>query len=167
MGRIGSLRVRFQPPSNLMVNLNTSPEPPTFTGEFRHKVEGKGRVTIPAKWRFEQEVEMFMFAKTGKRCITVLTRPEVERMKAELRAMQPDERADMLDIFGRNLRQVTLDKGGRITIPEDFCTLFKIGSHVWLSGALDSFAIWNDAEFEANKESEEARKAMLMKKLGL
>ena len=150
-----------------MVNLNQNAESPTFTGEFRHKVEGKGRVTIPSKWRFEDEVEMFMIAKTAKRCVTVLTRAEVERMKAELRAMPADERADLLDIFGRNLRQVTLDKGGRITIPEDFCTQFKISGEVWLSGSVDTFSIWNVADFETNKAAEEARKSALMKKLGL
>lgn len=146
---------------------NPSLIPPAFTGEFRHKVEGKGRVTIPSKWRFEEEVEMFMIAKSAKRCITVLTRAEVERMKGELREMPADERADLLDIFGRNLRQVTLDKGGRITIPEDFCTQFKISGEVWLSGSVDSFSIWNVADFETNKAAEEARKATLMKKLGL
>ncbi len=150
-----------------MVNLSQNAVAPTFTGEFRHKVEGKGRVTIPAKWRFEDEVEMFMVARSAKRCITVLTRPEMERMKAELREMPADERADLLDIFGRNLRQVTLDKGGRITIPEDFCAQLKISGEVWLSGSLDSFSIWNVADFDANKSSEEARKATLMKKLGL
>lgn len=150
-----------------MVNLNPSLTPPAFTGEFRHKVEGKGRVTIPSKWRFEEEVEMFMIAKSAKHCITVLTRAEVERMKAKLSELPADERADLLDIFGRNLRQVTLDKGGRITIPEEFCTQFKISGEVWLSGSVDSFSIWNVADFESNKSAEEARKATLMKKLGL
>ncbi len=150
-----------------MVNLNQNAEPPAFTGEVRHKVEGKGRVTIPAKWRFEEEVEMFMIVKSAKRCITVLTRAEVERMKAEIRSLPADERADLMDIFGRNLRQVTLDKGGRITIPEDFCLQLKISGEVWLSGSVDSFSIWNAADFETNKASEEARKVHLMKKLGL
>jgi division/cell wall cluster transcriptional repressor MraZ len=130
-------------------------------------VEGKGRVTIPAKWRFEEEVEMFMIAKSAKRCITVLTRDEVERMKAEIRALPPEERSDLMDIFGRNLRQVTLDKGGRITIPEEFGTQLKISGEVMLSGSMDSFSIWNVDDFEANKVAEEARKTMLLRKLGL
>jgi MraZ protein len=167
MGRIGAVRTALNPHSNHMVNLNANLDSPAFTGEFRHKVEGKGRVTIPAKWRFEEEVEMFMIPKTAKRCITVLPRSEVERMKTELRAMPPEERADLLDIFGRNLRQVTLDKGGRITIPEDLCTAFKISGEVWLSGSVDTFNIWNGADFEANKAEEEARKASVMRRLGL
>jgi MraZ protein len=150
-----------------MVTLSPSLIPPAFTGEFRHKVEGKGRVTIPAKWRFAEEVEMFMIAKSAKRCLIVLTREEVERMKAEIRSLPADERADLLDIFGRNLRQITLDKAGRITIPEEFCTQFKLSGEVWLSGSVDTFSIWNVADFEANRSSEEARKASLMKKLGL
>jgi MraZ protein len=151
-----------------MVNLNQNAVAPAFTGEFRHKVEGKGRVTIPAKWRFEDEVEMFMILKTAKRCVAVLTREEVERIKAEIREEMPaDERADVLDIFGRNLRQVTLDKGGRITIPEDFCTQLRISGEVMLSGSVERFNIWNVKDFEANKDSEEARKENLMKKLGL
>ena len=150
-----------------MANPNPSLATPAFTGEFRHKVEGKGRVTIPAKWRFEEEVEMFMIAKSAKRCISVLTREDVERKKAELNALPAEERADLLDILGRNLRQVTLDKAGRITIPEEFATQFKISGEVVLSGSLDSFSIWNVDEFDANKAAEDARREMSLRKLGI
>jgi MraZ protein len=150
-----------------MVNLPPSTPPPKFAGEFRHKVEGKGRITIPAKWRFAEEVEIFMVPKAAKRCITVMTREELDRMKEEISEMEAADRADVLDIFGRRLRQATLDKGGRITIPEDLCRQFGLAGEVVLSGAVDTFNIWNVADFEATTTAEQSREVALLRKLGL
>ncbi|MEA3211421.1 MAG: transcriptional regulator MraZ [Chthoniobacter sp.] len=150
-----------------MPNINLNSPAPAFTGEFRHKVEGRNRITIPAKWRFEEEVELFMIPKTLKKCISVMTRAEVERITAEADTMEPEDRSNFLDTFGRHLRQATLDKAGRISIPDDLCKLFGIAGEVFLSGSLATFNIWNVADFEANEAPEKARKESLMRRLGI
>lgn len=140
---------------------------PRFTGEFRHKVEGKGRITIPAKWRFDEEVELFFVAKTLKHCISVMTRAEVDRLEAAAEKLSPEERSEFLDDFGSSLRQATLDKAGRLSIPEDLVRDFKIAGEVWLSGSLVTFNIWNVADFETQKPQELARKSGVLRKLGI
>ncbi|HYR57263.1 MAG TPA: hypothetical protein VEO95_01485 [Chthoniobacteraceae bacterium] len=145
-----------------------SPATPSFAGEFRHKVEGRNRITIPARWRFEEEVEIFLLPKQARRCITVLTRAELEKVKSELRErLTPDERLDVLETIGSTIRQTTLDKGGRITIPDEFCKAFKIAREVVLVGALDRFNIWSIADYEANKPADPARRDAHMRKAGL
>jgi division/cell wall cluster transcriptional repressor MraZ len=150
-----------------MVTNNTPPLAPTFAGEFRHKVEGKARITVPAKWRFEDEVEMFMIIRGEQRCISVLTREGVDKIIAELEAQSPEDRTELIDILGASLRQVTLDKGGRISIPEDLLKELNIAGEVMLAGAVKTFTIWNVADFEANKASAALRKAALLRRIGL
>jgi len=62
---------------------------------------------------------------------------------------------------------VTLDKGGRISIPEEFLRELTIAGEVMLSGSVKTFTIWNVADFETNKASAAPRKAALLRRLGL
>ena len=141
---------------------------PAFTGEFRHRIEGKNRITIPAAWRFEQEVDLFMIRKTLEKCIAVMPRCEVERIKAEANEeMEPEDRSRFMSFFGRNLRQVTLDKGGRISIPDDFCKRLGIEGEVMLSGSVETFNIWNVADFEAAHPEDEERRASVLRRHGI
>ena len=151
-----------------MVTLNQNFAAPAFTGEFRHKIEGKNRVTIPSAWRFAEDVELFMIPRSIQTSIGVMTRAEVERIKADVTTkLDPIPRAKFLETFGRELRQVTLDKAGRITIPDELCTSFRLAKEVWLTGAVETFNIWNVADFEADRARQRAAAADVMSQLGI
>jgi DNA-binding transcriptional regulator/RsmH inhibitor MraZ len=53
------------------------------------------------------------------------------------------------------MRRVVMDKGGRISLPEELRTAFKIDKDVMFSGAVDTFNIWNPADFAAEKTSDD------------
>lgn len=147
-----------------MATTHPTPDAPAFTGEFRHKIEGKGRLTVPSAWRFAEEVELFMIKRSAQKCIGVMPRAELDRQKAVASAeMTASDRAKFLDGFGRKLRQVTLDKAGRITIPEELCREFGIEREVWLSGSIDTFNIWNVTDFEAQRDDGDD----VMRRLGI
>jgi MraZ protein len=142
---------------------------PRFTGEFCHKVEGRNRITIPSDWRFEEEVELFMIAKSLKTCISVMMKPELDRLVAKADAFPPEDRSDFLDVFGSSLKRVIMDKGGRISIPEDFHHQLGFPQHkeVWLTGSMNTFNIWGIADFETFKAQDKLRKEELKRKLGI
>src|ERR1700676_4215569 len=119
--------------------LQNSPAP-RFTGEFCHKVEGRNRITIPSDWRFEDEIDLFMISKSLKKCISVMTQVKVDKLMADASGLDPAERSDFEDMLGSCLRRVTLDKGGRISIPDDFFGQLGFPKHkeVWLSGSMDT-----------------------------
>jgi MraZ protein len=138
------------------MNLIQNSPAPVFTGEFPHRVEGKNRLTIPADWRFGEDVELFLTPSKKKKCIAVFTRAEVERLKAvATESKTPIERANFLDKFGRQMRRVVMDKGGRISLPDELRTAFQIDKDVVFSGAVDTFNIWNPADFAAEKTSDD------------
>ena len=141
---------------------------PAFTGEFRHRIEGKNRITIPSGWRFGQEVDLFMICKTLDRCISVMPRTEVDRIKSSAReGMSPEARSQFLHLFGRNLRLVKLDKAGRISIPEEFCKRLEIDDAVVLSGAIDTFNIWNAKDFDSKHTETDDRTELLLGRYGI
>ncbi len=148
---------------------NPNPAAPKFTAAFCHKIEGKNRITIPAAWRFEEAVELFMIERSRQKCVAVMPLAEVERLRAKADEMKPGDRADFLDTFATSLRPVSLDKTGRLTIPDDFSALLGLPAarEVWLSGSLDSFNIWNVEDFTAFQAADKARKEALKRDLGI
>ena len=140
---------------------------PAFVGEFRHRIEGKNRITIPAGWRFGEEVDLFMIRKTSEKCIAVMPRSEAERFKAKADEMPARDRAHFLHFLGSNVRQVTLDKAGRISIPDEFCKRLEIEGEVMLTGSWNTFNIWNVADYEATNPGDEERRASILGEHGL
>ena len=140
---------------------------PAFTGVFRHRIEGKNRITIPAAWRFGEEIDLFMIRRSLEKCLLVMTRFEVEEYKKKADAMTPEERSDFLHFFGRNLRQVTLDKAGRISLPDEFCKRLGIEGEVMLTGSVNTFNIWNVTDYEAAYPDDEEQRAKVLRRHGL
>lgn len=140
---------------------------PTFAGEFRHRIEGKNRITIPATWRFAEEVELFMMARAEEKCISVMTPDALAEKKATAASLEPEERAAAFHYLGRNLRSVKLDKAGRISIPDDFCKLLGLEGEVMLSGALDTFRIWKCTDYLPAHLEDEAVRARMQRRLGI
>lgn len=142
---------------------------PKFTGAFCHKIEGKNRIIIPSAWRFEESVELYMIARSTKKCVSVMPLAEVERLRAQADQWDPIDRAEFLDTFATSLCQITLDKAGRISIPEEFFELLGLpeAREVWLSGSLDTFNIWSIANFTEFQDADKTRKEALKRKLGI
>ena len=77
--------------------------------------------------------------------------------------------SDFLETLGSRLREVQMDKGGRISLPEAFFPLLGLpeAKEVWLSGASKTFNIWSVRNFEAKKAGEEERGKALLRRLGI
>jgi len=142
---------------------------PRFTGEFCHKVEGRNRITIPSDWRFGEEIDLFMIAKSLKKCISVMTQAEVDRLMAQAENLDPADRSDFRDMLGSSLRRVTLDKAGRISIPDEFFDQLGLpkAKEVWFTGSIDTFNIWSVTDFEEFKAQDKVRREELKRKLGI
>ena len=152
-----------------MPSTTQNPAAPRFTGAVRHKVEGKNRITIPSAWRFDEEVTLFMIPKSEKACVSVMTQAQLDRIMADAETLPLMERSNFFDMIGSDLREVTLDKGGRISLPEDFFPLLGLpeAREVWLAGSMRTFNIWSLANFDAQTSVEAERKFTLNQKLGI
>jgi division/cell wall cluster transcriptional repressor MraZ len=142
---------------------------PKFTGKFCHKVEGKNRIFIPAGWRFDHDVTLYMIVKELKPCVSVLTQSEYERLEESAEKMDDAERSHFLDALGSHTVQASMDKGGRISIPEELFEILGLpkARSVWLTGSVKSFNIWSVANYEAHEAGEAERAKELKRKRGI
>ena len=125
-----------------------------YNSLYRHGVDDKRRVQIPAKWRpAEAEVLTLVLWPKGtmpEACLLVLPPKEWEALVQKLKAMPfADPKAEALRrLLGRKSDRVTLDKGGRICVPEAMAKAAAIEKEAMLVGLLDRFEIWDPDRHE-------------------
>jgi len=130
-------------------------EPIYYNSFYRHGVDEKRRVQIPAKWRpAEPEVLTLILWPKGtmpEACLLVLPPREWEILVQKLKAMPyADPKTEALRrLLGKKSDRVTLDKGGRICLPEAMAKAAATDKEAMLVGLVDRFEIWNPECYEA------------------
>jgi MraZ protein len=135
-------------------------KPTYYNSSYRHGVDEKRRLQIPAKWRPEESVELTLVlwpkAKEGP-CLRVLPPKQMEKLMKDIDAMpNTDSNKVVLKRFiGSESIQVTVDKTGRICLPEEMARAAGIGNEAVLVGLLDRFEIWSPERY-ANVKAADA-----------
>src|SRR5438132_12630337 len=130
-----------------------------YNSLYRHGVDEKRRVQVPAKWRPESGVEFTLVlwpkSKEGP-CLRVLPPEEMADLMRDNDAMpNSDPNKVVLKRFiGSESVQVTLDKVGRICLPEEMARAAGISAEVVLVGLLDRFEIWSPERYKHVKASD-------------
>jgi len=131
-----------------------------YNSLYRHGVDEKRRVQIPAKWRpakagVEFTLVLWPKSKEGP-CLRVLPPVEMAELMRDLDAMPNTDPSKVVlkRFIGSESVQVTLDKGGRICLPEEIARAVEIKDEAVLVGLLDRFEIWNPERYEKVKASD-------------
>lgn len=129
-------------------------EPRYYNSLYRHGVDEKRRVQIPAKWRpdspgVEFTLILWPKAKEGP-CLRALPPKQMASLMRDIDAMpNSDPNKGVLKRFiGSESIQVAVDKSGRICLPEKMARDAGIGTEAVLVGLLDRFEIWNPERYE-------------------
>lgn len=126
-----------------------------YNSLYRHGVDDKRRVQIPAKWRPSQPDVQFTLilwpnGAQSDACLLVLPPEEMKALADKIRAMPfADSKAQTLRrLLGTKSDTVTLDKGGRICLPENMAKAVGIENEAVLVGLVDRFEIWTPGRYE-------------------
>lgn len=142
------------------MSVDQTKEPTYYNSCYRHGVDEKRRVQIPAKWRPEEdgvELTMILWPKhQAGNCLRVLPPIEMAQLMADIDAMpNGDPNKVVLKRFiGSESIQVSLDKAGRICLPDEMAKAAGIKDEVMLVGLLDRFEIWNPTRYETVKATD-------------
>jgi MraZ protein len=135
-------------------------EPTYYNSRFLHGVDEKRRVQIPAKWRPDEsgtELTLMLWPQhQAGTCLRVLPPTQMARMKADIDALPNDnpKKGVLKRFIGSESVQVTLDKAGRICLPEEMARAAGVKDEAVLVGLLDRFEIWNPARYENVKAAD-------------
>ena len=123
-----------------------------FLGEFEYKIDEKGRVPIPPKFRKELK-EGVVLMPGVENCINIYPLSEWKKVSATLtsgtiapRKLRRLNRAVFATAFSLNI-----DGQGRIALPIPLRVYAEIEDEVVIAGANTYLELWNKEQWEAEK----------------
>ncbi|MCI8543256.1 division/cell wall cluster transcriptional repressor MraZ [Acetatifactor aquisgranensis] len=125
-----------------------------FMGRYNHTIDPKGRLSIPSKYR-EVLGDEFVVSKGMDGCLFVYANEEwkvFEEKLASLPLINPEAR-QFARFFLSGAQSVTVDKQGRILMPQDLRDFAGLEKDVVLAGMGGRIEIWSLERWNANSES--------------
>lgn len=122
-----------------------------FLGSFRHQIDEKGRLSLPASFRRDAIDQPLVLVQVHPDALTLYpaaTWAEVEGRLRELLRRQPGARAYVLGVTARAV-EVVPDKQGRILVPQRLLESVGLKDAALLVGVIDRVEIWDPDRFEA------------------
>ncbi len=138
-----------------------------FFGEYQYKVDEKGRVPLPPKFRREMK-EAVILARGTEKCIIVYPLAEWKRLADTLaaKAVTPANLRKLnRTIFGSAFR-TSFDRQGRITLFSPLRSYAEIGDTVVVVGANNYVELWNEQLWKTEKATAEEQASQIMESLG-
>lgn len=115
-----------------------------FMGEYRHTIDEKGRIIIPAKFR-EELGHSFVVTRGLDNCLFVYPAPEWSQLEQKLKTL-PFTRSDaraFTRFFFSGATEVELDKQGRVNVPGNLRQYAKLEKECVVLGVSNRVEIWS------------------------
>lgn len=142
-----------------------------FSGNIEVKVDGKGRLFVPAAFRraLEGDSSLFLRVDTVNKCAKFYPASEWDKLNTQFVSQlnlwnQGDLR--LYRQFTASVEQVDIDASGRILIQKRNLDLLEITSDALVVGVGKYFEVWNKSVFEGSLLDDDAFFAALQEKMG-
>lgn len=118
-----------------------------YSGEFRHNMDPKGRVTVPSRFR-EELGERFYVSRGLDGCLFLLSAQQWQELAEKISALPLAQSRKMQRYFFSGAAEVEPDKQGRILIPPNLRELAGLEKDVSVIGAATRAEIWDTQRWQ-------------------
>ena len=126
-----------------------------FTGEYRHSVDAKGRLAVPAKFRAQLDSGAFV-SRWMDACLAIWPRTEWDRLAAKVADLPTVENAGAR-LFSRfvfaKAAEVVWDAQGRFVLPGYLRDAIGLAGEAVIVGSLDHAEIWTPAGWQEYRKA--------------
>ena len=128
-----------------------------FLGTYSPKLDEKGRLILPAKFRDELAGGLVM-TRGQDRCVYVFSNAEFEELHDRIRQapVTSKQARDYVRLLLSGAHDETPDKQGRVTIPQGLRQYAGLGRELAVIGAGTRAEIWDAAAWHEYVETNEA-----------
>ena len=137
-----------------------------LTGEYKHTIDTKKRLSLPAKFRRELGKDVIV-TKGIDNCLVVYSKKEGGVMFSKLGNL-PESKVEARSFARIRLAGATdlnLDRLGRILIPDYLKQYAGLKKNVVICGLFNRLEIWDDKKWETYRKSIEKKIGNLASKL--
>ncbi len=125
-----------------------------FLGEFQYKIDDKGRLPIPPRYRKEL-VDGLIVMPGPEKCLSAFTPEEWSKYTDRINAssMSPSKRRRLNRAMHGLAFDLSLDGQGRIALPQQLRDYADIESEAVVVGANTTLELWDKDLWETEKEA--------------
>jgi len=138
-----------------------------FIGEYTHTIDDKGRLAIPVKFR-KDLIKGAVITRGLDNCLFLYPIEEWKVLADKLSKLpigQANTRA-FARLMLAGAMDATLDKQGRIIVPDYLRKFGKISKKIVLAGLYNRIEVWSESEWEKFKGNAEKSSNDIAEKLG-
>lgn len=123
-----------------------------YLGEYRHVVDAKNRLFIPAKLREDLGESFYVTRKITERCLAIYDEEEWKNFSFKLNSL-PDSKVGKIKqfVFSKTA-QLSPDSHGRILLPANLAEYARLEKNVVVAGIGDHIQIWNEADWDIKEQ---------------
>ena len=122
-----------------------------MTGKYRHGIDSKGRLAIPARLR--DELGAAFYVTIGlEHSLMILTEAGFTSIVEKMRSL-PMAEAQKLRFFFANALRCEPDKQGRILLPQDLRTYAHLTENAVILGFGDKAEIWDADTYDKMEQN--------------
>ncbi len=145
-----------------------------FSGTYTNKVDRKGRVSVPARFRAQIAGQDFQgVVAAPAEAQRVLDAMDAERLEELVDRMDKPgaitpEQQSAIDLMMGDAEHLPFDGDGRVMLPKHFLDHADITDTALFTGVGRSFRIWNPerhAEYKANTRAQLGKQALSLRDL--
>ncbi|GAB3692245.1 division/cell wall cluster transcriptional repressor MraZ [Angustibacter aerolatus] len=127
-----------------------------FLGTYTPRLDDKGRLILPAKFRAEL-ADGLVVTRGQERCLYVFAMSEFERLADQMRTAPVTSKGarDYLRVFLSGASDEVPDKQGRVTVPPNLRQYAGLDRELAVIGAGSRLEIWDAAAWASYLESTE------------
>ena len=139
-----------------------------FFGEYTYKVDEKGRVPLPPKFRRQMKEGVILAKGMGEKCIAAYPVAEWKRLSDSLaaKAVTPANLRKLNRAIFGSAFSTSFDGQGRITLPFPLREYAGIGDTAIVVGANNCVELWCEGEWQAAKTSAEEQASEIIESFG-
>ncbi|MDL5048464.1 division/cell wall cluster transcriptional repressor MraZ [Oscillatoria amoena NRMC-F 0135] len=126
---------------------------PQFIGEFECKMDGKGRVMLPASLRKQipdEAGDKLVVNRGFDKCLTLYTKADWQKETDKLKGLNSFNKKDRLFIrlFNNGATEVQIDTASRILIPKKLQEYAEMENDLVLYAYENKIEIWSAKNYE-------------------
>lgn len=129
-----------------------------IAGEFKHIIDAKKRLALPAKIRENMTETMVLVGSIFSPCIALYPMDEWEKFEERLDHLSFTDGMEARRKIYSKLTEVTCDVHGRILIPQNLCEYAHLNRDVMVVGTGNFAEIWDIDLWDALQQKDDNEK---------
>ncbi len=121
-----------------------------FIGTHIHTLDDKGRVSVPAQFRRQLTAEDLYLTVGMEGCLVLYPSQRWQELEEKLLSLpRTRETRYFIRNLAQNLKAVSVDSQGRISIPAELAEKAGITGEIMFLGKFDTMELWQPERYDA------------------